>query len=81
MPALIDRAEALRRIREECGDPACLMCALLEGRAGDVHVVHEDAAAMVMLPRYVRRWGHAMVIPRVHVTSFTAVDPDLWATC
>lgn len=81
MPALIDRAEALRRIREECGDPPCLMCAILEGRAGAVYVVHEDAAATVMLPRYVRRWGHAMVIPKVHVTSFTAVDPELWATC
>lgn len=79
MPTLITRDEALRRIREEGGEPPCLMCAILERRVGDVHAIFEDEHHLVMLPRYVRRWGHVMVVPRHHVTTFSAVDPDLWA--
>lgn len=79
MPTLISRDEALRRIIAEGGRPACLMCAILERRVGPVYVVHEDDDAVVMLPRYVRRWGHVMVIPRVHATTFSTVDPDAWA--
>lgn len=79
MPTLIERAEALRRIRDEGGAPACLMCAVRDRAVGDVHAVFEDEAMLVMLPRYVRRWGHLMVMPKVHVTSFAAVDPELWA--
>lgn len=78
MPRLIPRAEALERIRREGGVPACLMCAIQERRVGPVHVVYEDAAMLVMLPRYVRRWGHAMVVPKVHVCSYAEVDPAVW---
>lgn len=78
MPTLIARDEALRRIELEGGAPRCLMCAIAERKVGDVHVVHEDDAMLVMLPRYVRRWGHVMVTPRAHVTSFDGVDAALW---
>jgi diadenosine tetraphosphate (Ap4A) HIT family hydrolase len=78
MPTLISREEALRRIVAEGGRPRCLMCAILERRVGEVHAIHEDDAVLVMLPRYVRRWGHAMVVPKVHVTTYDAVDPALW---
>src|SRR5687768_10399170 len=79
MPTLIPRDEALRRIEAEGGSPACLMCAIVRREVGAVHAVFEDAAMLVMLPRYVRRWGHVMVVPKPHVTSFGEVDPALWA--
>lgn len=55
------------------------MCAIRDRAVGDVHVLFEDAAMLVMLPRYVRRWGHALVMPVAHVVSFGEVDPALWA--
>ncbi len=79
MPTLISRAEALDRIRREGGVPTCLMCAVRDRAVGAVHAVFEDDEALVMLPRYVRRWGHAMVMPKAHVTSFAEVDPLAWA--
>jgi diadenosine tetraphosphate (Ap4A) HIT family hydrolase len=79
MPHLITRAEALARIRAEGGDPPCLMCAIRDGRVGPRYTIAEDDEALVLLPRYVRRWGHVLVMPRVHVTTYTAVDRGLWA--
>jgi len=78
MPRLIPRAEALERIRREGGEPECLMCAILDRRVGPVHVVYEDDAMLVMLPRYVRRWGHAMVVPKLHVVSYSEVELAVW---
>ena len=74
----IDRAEALRRIRREGGDYACLMCALRDGRFGPLTVLHQDPLALVTLPRYVTRWGHVLVLLRSHVTQFSAVSPGDW---
>ncbi len=79
MPTLISREEALSRIVAEGARPPCLMCAVLAGRVGDLHVVHEDAGHVVMLPRYVRCWGHVLVVPRAHVVSFTEIDEPAWA--
>jgi diadenosine tetraphosphate (Ap4A) HIT family hydrolase len=79
MPTLITRAEALDRIRAEGNAPPCLMCAILAGRVGDHHVVAEDAELVLSLPRYVRRWGHAIVTPRQHLTRYRDVPPYLWA--
>jgi hypothetical protein len=63
MPELISRAEALRRIEAEVGAAACLMCALRDDRAGPRWQLWEDDAALVLLPRYVRRWGQLLVVP------------------
>lgn len=79
MPRLIPRSEALSRIVEEGGRPACLMCAIRDRAVGDVHAVFEDDDVLVMLPRYVRRWGHLMVMPKAHLVAFGEVAPDLWA--
>lgn len=79
VPTLIPRAEALDRIRAEGGSPDCLMCAIAARRVGDLHAVHEDDEMLVFLPRYVRCWGHLCVMPKLHVTSFAAIDPALWA--
>lgn len=79
MPTLISRAEALARIRRDAGEPACLMCAICARAAGPVHVIWEDDEQLVSLPGYVRRWGHVMVTPKQHVTSYAEVDPQLWA--
>ena len=79
MPTLISRDEALRRIRDEGAQPECLMCSIIKREVGEVHVIHEDATSLVMLPRYVRRWGHVMIVPKAHVVSFADTSPELWA--
>lgn len=79
MPALIPRAEALERIRKERGTVTCLMCGLVDRAVGPVHVLYEDPEHVVLLPRYVRKWGQITVIPKVHVTTFGEIAPDLWA--
>ncbi len=78
MPQLISRADALARIQAEGGSPDCLMCAIVDRKVGAVYAVHEDETMLVMLPRYVRRWGHLMVVPKPHVTSYSQIDPALW---
>ena len=78
MPMLISREEVIRRIREEGGDPPCLMCAIAARGVGDLHVVFEDAEVLAFLPRYVRRWGEVCVMPKRHVTSFTELDMATW---
>jgi diadenosine tetraphosphate (Ap4A) HIT family hydrolase len=78
MPELIDRAEALARIRADVGEAPCLMCAIRDDRAGDRWLLEEDEDLLVLLPRYVRRWGQILVMPRVHATTFTELDAGLW---
>ncbi len=79
MPTLISRDEALARIRREGGEPACLMCAIRDRQVGSTHAVFEDDDMLVFLPRYVRRWGHLVVMPREHVVTYAGVSPSLWA--
>jgi histidine triad (HIT) family protein len=79
MPRLITRDEALARIREDGGSPPCLMCAIRDRQVGATHAVFEDDDILVFLPRYVRRWGHVVVMPRAHVVTYTGVAPELWA--
>lgn len=78
MPRLISREEALSRIQAEVGDGACLMCALRDDRAGDRWVVADEDDMLVVLPRYVRRWGQVLVLPKPHVTSFNEIDEAMW---
>ena len=79
MPTVISRDEALARIRAEGGSPPCLMCAVRDRAVGPTYAVYEDADILVMLPRYVRRWGHIVVMPRAHVTTYTGIDHAAWA--
>jgi len=79
MPTLISRDEALARIRAEGGAPPCLMCAIRDRQVGATVAVFEDDDILVLLPRYVRRWGHVVVMPRAHVVTYTGVTPALWA--
>ena len=79
LPTLLSRAEALTRIARDRGDAPCLMCAIVARRVGDVVTLYEDAEPLVSLPVYVRRWGHVLVTPKRHVTSYTEVDTELWA--
>jgi histidine triad (HIT) family protein len=78
MPTLLGRGEALARIRQEGGDFSCLMCALRDGRFGPLFLLHQDERALVLLPRYVRRWGHALVLLREHCTTFSSLEEDDW---
>src|SRR5688572_17568958 len=79
MAITIARADALERIRRERGDATCLMCAIRDRSAGPVYAIHEDEAHLVILPRYVRRWGQVMVIPKEHTTTFAEVDDAGWS--
>lgn len=79
MPTHISRAEALARIARDRGGAPCLMCAIVARAVGDVVVLHEDDEHLVSLPVYVRRWGHVLVTPKLHVTSYTEVDTEAWA--
>src|ERR1051325_1590780 len=79
MPRLITRQEALDEIRQRGGAYDCLMCALQAGRFGPPVTLYRDERALVMLPQYVRRWGHVLLILRQHVTSFSSVREDDWA--
>ena len=78
MPTLIPRQDALVRIRSEVGDAPCLMCAVRDDVAGPRSVLAEDEELLVVLPRYVRRWGQLLVILKPHVTSYHEVAPALW---
>lgn len=78
VPTLISRDEALQRIREEVGDVACLMCALRDDEVGERWVVDEDDDLMLVVPRYVRRWGQLLVLLKPHVTRYGQIDPALW---
>lgn len=79
VPRWISREEAIARIQAEGDEPACLMCAIRDAQVGPTYTVFEDDRVLVVLPRYVRRWGSVLVIPREHVTSFGEVTAELWA--
>lgn len=78
MPTLVSRDEALARIRDEVTPGSCLMCAIRDDRAGDRWVIDEDDELILILPRYVRRWGQLLVVLKPHVTRYHEVDPRLW---
>jgi len=79
VPTLISRAEALARIEREGGSPPCLMCAIRDRKVGATYAVFEDADVLLLLPRYVRRWGHVVVMPNAHVVSYSGAPAALWA--
>jgi diadenosine tetraphosphate (Ap4A) HIT family hydrolase len=78
VPTLITRDDALARIRAEGGAPPCLMCGIRDRAVGETHAVFEDDDILVFLPRYVRRWGHVVVMPRRHVVKYANVAFELW---
>ncbi len=79
MPKRIERDVAVTRAVAERPEGSCLVCAILAGEAGPTWVVHEGEHVRVVLSRYPRNWGQAMVLLRRHVTSFSALDPMEWA--
>jgi histidine triad (HIT) family protein len=46
--------------------PGCVMCALAQGHA-DLPFIAQNEHAVVLLDRFACRYGHLMVIPRLHV--------------
>ena len=73
MPRVIDRAQAIAGLSHH----PCLVCALVADPSA--LVVHESQHCVVMLPRLAIRWGHVMIVLRVHVERFTAVEPAAWS--
>lgn len=78
MATLRTREEALERIRAEVGRPSCLMCALRDG-VTRTWVLHDRDDVLVLIPRFVRCFGHVLLVPRPHCVSYSEVDPELWA--
>lgn len=72
MPRRIPRTEALARLGEPDG---CVPCAW--ARAADPIATSEHAVAV--LSRFPVRWGHGLVVLRVHATSFREIEPAVWA--
>jgi diadenosine tetraphosphate (Ap4A) HIT family hydrolase len=80
MPSVVPRDEAIARIYAERNpDVPCLVCTLRDGTAGPRYVLAESRHTLTVLTRYPRRWGHALVLLRDHVTSFSSVSRDAWA--
>lgn len=78
MPILLTREQALAQIRAEVGRPHCLMCALRDG-ATRTWVLHDEEDVLVLIPRFVRCFGHVLVMPRPHCVSYGEIDDALWA--
>ena len=79
MPRRIERDVAVARAVAERPEGSCLVCAILAGDAGPTWVLHEGEHVRVVLSRYPRNWGQAMILLRRHVTGFTDLEPREWA--
>jgi diadenosine tetraphosphate (Ap4A) HIT family hydrolase len=55
------------------------MCAICARAAGPVHPLYENERQLVILPRYVRRWGQVMVIPKAHATTYAEIGEAAWS--
>jgi histidine triad (HIT) family protein len=80
---LITKEEALARLAVHRshllqGGKPCVMCALASGGA-DVEPVAESRHAVVLLDRFACKYGHLMVIPRVHVERLSHVPWDVFS--
>ncbi len=73
MPRTISREQALERIAAEARG-GCFLCAL----AREPPLVAGEHA-LVTMPRYAVRWGHAMVVTRAHVTRFSECELGAWS--
>lgn len=73
--ALLLLAEHKRRLLGDGG--GCVMCALAHGQA-DLPFVAENAHAVVLLDRFACRYGHLMVIPRLHEEHVSRLPWDVF---
>jgi diadenosine tetraphosphate (Ap4A) HIT family hydrolase len=72
------RADAIARVVAERIGSGCLMCDLLAGKAGPIHVLERGRFATAALARYALRPAHALVVAHRHVTSISALEGDAW---
>lgn len=59
------------------GDDTCPFCQIIRGHA-PAHVVYEDDATCAFLDRRPINSGHVLVIPRLHVADFYALEDDVY---
>ena len=79
---IIDKDDALLRLAEHkrrllAHGARCVMCALAQGHA-DLPFVAESARAVVLLDRFACRYGHLMVIPRLHEEHLSRLPWDVF---
>jgi ATP adenylyltransferase len=57
-------------------DDGCVFCRATTSDDGRALVVHEGRVAFVILNLYPYNGGHVMVVPRRHVATLAALEPD-----
>jgi histidine triad (HIT) family protein len=80
---LITKDEALERLAEQRrqllgGEAGCVMCALAR-EASSLPPVAESQYAVVRLNRLACKYGHLLVIPRVHVERLSQVPWEVFS--
>lgn len=80
---LITKDEALARLAEQRdrlleGSTGCMMCALASESSGLPPIV-ESSHAVVRLNRLACRYGHLLIIPRVHVERLSQVPWEVFS--
>ena len=80
---VVDKQHALARLAEHkqqlLGEAkGCVMCALASGHA-DLPFVAQNSQAVVLLDRFACRYGHLMVIPRLHVEHLSQLPWDVFS--
>lgn len=74
---LVTREQAVEKL-QALAIPGCLMCAFgTPALAAQIAV--RTKLALVVVPRFVLRPGHTLVVLREHVTTFTQAGGDAWA--
>ena len=73
MPHRISREDAIARLPAPDG---CALCALV--REPDADTLFDDGEIVVRLSRFPVQWGHVMIVPRVHVERFGALELATW---
>jgi diadenosine tetraphosphate (Ap4A) HIT family hydrolase len=74
--ALVRLAEDTQRLLAD--GAACVMCALAAGRA-ELPFVAQNRHAVALLDRFAYRYGHLMVIPRVHVERLSELPWEIFS--
>lgn len=73
MPHRISREEAIARLPAHDG---CPLCALVT--APDPDTLVDEGDVVMRLSRFPVQWGHVMVVPRIHVERFGALELSVW---
>ena len=78
MPTHYPRSEAVAAVASEIGEAPCLLCALRDRADLALPIIARGKHCRALLPRWVRRQGHVLVILEQHVTTLGEVSDEAW---